>query len=112
MRRFALLAPLWVACSGGSPKLPPPPTDVHTNATAECVRMGHIKRDFTADFEARGLSGSAVLSYRGPGPLVLDVRGLEIREVADEKNQLLKYTVAPEQPVVGGALIITPPSDG
>ena len=89
--------------------------DVHSFARPAEARVTHIALDLQADFTARRLGGRATLTFvRRPDAreLVLDTRGLEIRQVLDERRQPLKFRLEPPVEHLGQALVIGLPASG
>ena len=120
----ALLAAV-AACgqSGTKSDMPPLPAsatapvtyepDIHSWAQPSVARVKHVDLDLVADFDARTLSGTATLDVTGePGAtqVILDVRNLEIRSVADDKGQALAFTLGAEDPIKGQALTVAVPA--
>lgn len=120
------LAAALSACDGlGEPRsdMPPLPAsatapvtyvrDIHSYARPEIARVKHVDIDLTADFEAQTLSGTATLDVTGePGAtqLILDIRNLEIRSVADEDGRPLAFALGQDDPILGQPLTITVPA--
>ncbi|MFY7853361.1 MAG: M1 family aminopeptidase/hydrolase, partial [Brevundimonas sp.] len=87
--------------------------DIHSYARPETARVKHVDLDLTADFESQTLSGTATLDVTGePGAtqLILDIRNLEIRSVADEEGRPLAFALGQDDPILGRALTITVPA--
>jgi len=112
-------------CGGSAPKsdMPPLPAsasapvtyerDLHSWAQPQVARVKHVDLDLVADFVAKTLSGTATLDVTGqPGAteVVLDVRNLEIRSVADTGGDALPFLLGADDPIRGQALTVTVPA--
>ncbi len=89
--------------------------DVHSFARPAEARVTHLALDLQADFTAHRLGGRATLTFvRRPDvrELVLDTRGLEIRQVLDERQQPLTFRLEPPVEHLGQALVIALPASG
>ena len=89
--------------------------DVHSFARPAEARVTHVALDLQADFTAHRLGGRATLTFvRRPDvrELVLDTRGLEIRQVLDERQQPLTFRLEPPVEHLGQALVIALPASG
>ena len=89
--------------------------DVHSFARPAEARVTHLALDLQADFTAHRLGGRATLTFvRRPEvrELVLDTRGLEIRQVLDERQQPLTFRLEPPVEHLGQALVIALPASG
>jgi len=79
------------------------------------VLVRHLALDLTADFDARRLVGSAVLTFdnpRGAKTLVLDTRDLEIRGVhSGDGASSFAFTLGEEKERLGRALEIDVPAE-
>ncbi|WP_309629605.1 M1 family metallopeptidase [Brevundimonas sp.] len=87
--------------------------DIHSWAQPAIARVKHVDLDLVADFAARTLSGTAALDVTGePGAtqVVLDVRNLEIRSVADDRGNPLQFALGAEDPIKGQSLTVTTPA--
>lgn len=83
------------------------PPDPHSFSEPEKVRTRGLDLDLTVDFERRILEGAATWSLERPdkdAPLVLDVDGPEILEVADAEGGPLDWELGPPDPVLGRPL--------
>ncbi len=83
--------------------------DVHSHAEPNRVRVTHLSLDLTLDFDEREARGSAELAFDRldpNAPLVLDSLGLAIVGVFGADGGARKYTVSPEDPILGSALSI------
>ncbi len=114
-----LLLSAVAACSGGSayPEMPDAPQarDIHSFARPQDARVTHVSLDLEADFTGRVLHGTATLTYArrdGAGELLLDTRGLEIEQVADDRGTALAFELGDETPHMGRPLAITLPDAG
>ncbi len=86
--------------------------DIHSYARPEIARVNHVSLDLTADFEARTLSGTALLEVTaepGAAEIVLDVRDLDIHAVRSNAGPLA-YRLGEVDPILGQALTVTLPS--
>ena len=86
--------------------------DIHSYARPEIARVNHVSLDMTADFEARTLSGTALLEVTaepGAAEIVLDVRDLDIHAVRSNAGPLA-YRLGEVDPILGQALTVTLPS--
>ena len=126
--RLAVMAStlaLLAACGQGDTKsdMPPLPAsatapvtyerDVHSWAQPQIARVRHVDLDLTADFASKTLSGTATLDVTGePGAtqVILDIKNLEIRSVADDKGNALQFALGAEDPIKGQALTVTVPA--
>ncbi|WP_234800672.1 M1 family metallopeptidase [Luteitalea pratensis] len=89
--------------------------DVHSFARPAEARVTHVALELQADFTAHRLGGRATLTFvRRPDvrQLVLDTRGLEIRQVQDERQQPLTFRLEPPVEHLGQALVIALPASG
>ena len=89
--------------------------DVHSFARPAEARVTHVALELRADFTAHRLGGRATLTFvRRPDvrQLVLDTRGLEIRQVQDERQQPLTFRLEPPVEHLGQALVIALPASG
>ena len=87
--------------------------DVHSWAQPQIARVRHVDLDLTADFATRTLSGTAALDVTGePGAtqVILDIKNLEIRSVADADGKALQFALGAEDPIKGQALTVTVPA--
>ncbi|OYX56308.1 MAG: aminopeptidase [Brevundimonas subvibrioides] len=126
--RLAVMAStlaLLAACGQGDTKsdMPPLPAsatapvtyerDIHSWAQPQIARVRHVDLDLTADFATKTLSGTATLDVTGePGAtqVILDIKNLEIRSVADDKGNALQFAFGAEDPIKGQALTVTVPA--
>ena len=89
--------------------------DPHSHARPDVARVRHVSLDLSADFAARRLSGRVALTLEvapGAAEVVLDTRGIAIREVADGTGRALEYTLGAEDagfPLMGRALTVALP---
>lgn len=126
--RLAVMASalaLLAACGQGDMKsdMPPLPAsatapvtyerDIHSYAQPQIARVKHVDLDLVADFATKTLSGTATLDVTGqPGAtqVILDVRNLEIRSVADDKGNALQFALGADDPIKGQPLTVTVPA--
>jgi leukotriene-A4 hydrolase len=119
--RMALLFTLLAAAC--TPRLPLPeqaqlaslPVDPHSYARPEEARVTHVSLDLAPDFATRRLSGTARLTIaRAPGAdsIVLDVRDLTIKRVADSRGNALGFRIGTSQQFLGAPLAIALPTSG
>ncbi len=93
------------------------PRDPHSAADPSQIRVTHLDLDLKADFAARTLEGSVVLSLERAKPelttLMLDTRDVEIRGVEASRDgkawTKAAYQLNGETPILGSALQITAP---
>ena len=86
--------------------------DVHSWARPEIARVVHVSLDLAADFEAKTLSGTALLEVTaepGATEIVLDVRDLDIHAVRSNAGPL-DYRLGEADPILGQALTVALPS--
>lgn len=120
---FLLLAGL-AACSGpGDPGPQGPGADApervhdpHSFARPDLARVTHLSLDLTVDFDARRLVGRAsldVAAAEGTDELILDTRGLDVRDVfleegegAEGDEQVATFALTSPDPLLGRALVI------
>ena len=91
------------------------PVDPHSYARPEEARVTHVALDLAPDFATRRLSGTARLSIaRAPGAdsIVLDVRDLTIKRVADSRGNALGFRIGTSQQFLGAPLAIALPTSG
>ena len=87
--------------------------DIHSWAQPAIARVKHVDLDLVADFATKTLSGTATLDVTGePGAIqvILDVKNLEIRSIADDKGNALQFALGAEDPIKGQALTVTVPA--
>jgi aminopeptidase N len=113
-----LAAVVGSACAGASPgsdATPAAEPDLHSFARPDTARVVHVALDLRADFAARMLHGTAVLSVEraaGAGDVVLDTRDLTIERVTDQAGRPLEFTLGPADPVLGQPLTVRLPEEG
>ncbi|ADV61079.1 Peptidase M1 membrane alanine aminopeptidase [Isosphaera pallida ATCC 43644] len=94
--------------------------DTHSRGRPWEIAVNHLALDLTADFQAKRLQGEATLTLKvAPDVpkethLYLDVKGLDIIGVAavgpvGEPECPLSYRLDGNDPILGSALIVTPP---
>ncbi|HWW11434.1 MAG TPA: M1 family metallopeptidase [Brevundimonas sp.] len=89
------------------------PLDSHTYAQPDIAHVRHVALDLAADFTAHTLSGTATLDVQGrPGAteVVLDIKNLDIRGVADAAGVPLQFTVGPNNTIKGQPLTVRFPA--
>jgi aminopeptidase N len=112
---FIGIAANWAAADPNRP-------DPHSLSRPDQVRVTHLDWSMTVDFQTRTLRGSASWHIvREPGcppeaPLILDTRGLRIREVraiaaAGAAPRTVPYRLGPVDPLLGAPLVIEIPAD-
>jgi hypothetical protein len=87
--------------------------DIHSWAQPQVARVKHVALDLIADFATKTLSGTATLDVTGePGAtqVILDVRNLEIRTVADAAGRPLTFALGADDPIKGQALTVSTPA--
>jgi leukotriene-A4 hydrolase len=70
--------------------------DDQTFARPEIARVTHVALDLDADFAAKRMAGTATLDIQareGATEIVLDSKGLEIEQVADDRGQPLQWAL-------------------
>src|SRR3954465_6885698 len=123
---FRSLAYTWIlpvalaatGCSNGGAAMAPVPPDPSSYANVSAFVTTHLLLDLTANFDARTLSGAAVLTLdRRNGTateLVLDTRDLNISKVeaatGDGTFAPAAFTLDAATPAFGSALRITRPA--
>ena len=86
------------------------PHDEHSHARPDEVRVDHLDLDWTVDFDAQRLEGTATwtLTRRDPtAPLRLDVKSLDIEEVEAGQGEVFRaapHEIVPGDPVLGDTL--------
>ncbi len=85
--------------------------DPHSYSDSAQPQTSSLDLKARIDFATRTLEGEASLTFlsAGEGPLDLDTRELEIREVVDLAGAPLPYTLHPSEPVLGSRLSISLP---
>ena len=86
--------------------------DVHSFARPNEARVTHVDLDLHADFGARMITGTATLDVQaapGAREIVLDTRGLAIREVTDGAGRQLQHALGAEDSILGRPLTIQLP---
>ena len=88
--------------------------DRHSYANPGEARVTHVSLDLRADFGARVLDGVARLTVsRTSGDrLVLDTNGLAVQAVTTSTGTPLPFELAPADPVLGRALVVSLPRAG
>ena len=85
------------------------PFDSHTYARPDIAHVRHVALDLSADFAAHTLSGTATLDVQGrPGAteVVLDIKNLDIRNVADASGAPLRFVVGDNDAIKGQPLTV------
>lgn len=119
-RTAALAALLWVpACSARDTEVSAPQPvaapDAHSYARPDEARVKHVSLDLVPDFEAKRLGGTARLTFeKAPDAdsILLDIRGLAIRQVTDVQGNPLGFNVGADDPVRGQPLAVALPAEG
>ena len=91
------------------------PRDVHSYARPEEARVTHVSLELVPDFTAKRIGGTARLTVERTAnvdSIILDIRDLAIKHVADDKGTPLAFTVGPAKEYLGAPLIITYPREG
>lgn len=91
--------------------------DVHSYGNPEKVRVRSVALDLTASFEARTLSGSAILGIdvaSGKDPLIVDTRDLAIESVETSGSgasyATAKWTIGTRNKILGAPLTVEVPA--
>lgn len=87
--------------------------DIHSYAQPTIARVKHVDLNLTADFATKTLSGTATLDVTGQAgatQVILDIKNLDIRSVADERGAALAFALGPVDPIKGQALTVTVPA--
>ena len=96
-----------------TPALAPALTeDVHSFANPDEARVTHVDLRLAVDFGARALTGTATLDFRRTADaesLVLDTRGLDIRNVTTPEGEPLEWSLGDEVEHLGRPLRIALP---
>ncbi len=111
------------ATSGMTSDMPPLPAsatapityepDIHSYAQPALARVKHVDLDLTADFSARTLSGTATLDVTGQAgatQIILDVKNLDVRSVADSSGNALPFALGADDAIKGQPLTVTLPA--
>lgn len=121
MRQFLSAATLLVACIPIAQPVcaeqdPPSPIlktsdaiDVLSYAVPQIARVTHVDLDLTADFKAHVLRGTAtldILAQATADQIVLDDKGLVIRQITNARGQPLKWSVGADDDYKGAALTV------
>ena len=89
-----------------------PRLDPHSFHDTEQPSIVHFSLKAHVDFDARRLDGEVVLRLAAPasaGPLDLDTRDLDIRQVADNSGRPLRHTLSAPEPILGARLRVDLP---
>lgn len=115
-RLFILFSTLIIisACSDKTVSVDkhPAASDPHSFANTNQVQMTHIQLDLRADFDAKILSGNAILTlkyFKKAPELILDTRALTINKVSGfchNKWQPLAFSMGKNDKILGTPLII------
>ena len=91
--------------------------DVHSHGNPEKVRVRSVALDLTASFDARTLSGSAILGIdvaSGKDPLIVDTRDLVIESVETSGSgtsyATAKWTIGARDKILGAPLSVEVPA--
>ena len=110
---FAVLIAIGCAGKDNSPETNASMRDSHSYAVPSEARVTHVHLDLAADFEAKKLSGTAILTLdapRGADKIILDTRDLDIHSVTDSAGVKLEHTLGAVDSIMGQALEIRLPS--
>ena len=91
------------------------PRDIHSYAQPDEARVTHLSLDLVPDFTAKRIGGTARLAIEraaGADSIILDIRDLAIKHVADASGAVLGYTVGASKEFVGAPLAIDLPAAG
>lgn len=112
----AVCAVLLAAC-GTKPTMPADAHDVHSYGNPEAVRVRSVALDLTVSFDARTLSGVAILGIdvaSGKDPLILDTRDLAIESVevsgSGTTYATAKWNVGARDKILGAPLTVEVPA--
>ncbi len=86
--------------------------DDHSYARPQEARVTHVDLDLIADFDRKVLKGTAALTLSTQAnarQVILDVKALDIQAVTDASGQPLKYTLGPNDAMMGQALTVQLP---
>lgn len=89
------------------------PFDSHTYARPDVAHVRHVALDLTADFAAHTLTGTATMDIQGRAgatEIILDIRNLDIRGVADASGAPLSFTVGADDAIKGQPLTVRLPA--
>jgi aminopeptidase N len=81
-----------------------PRLDPHSHVDARQPRARHLRLRLAIDFGTRRLEGTAALHLEAPapeGPLDLDSKELDIREVTTGDGRAVPFEVSPDEPILG-----------
>lgn len=88
--------------------------DPNSFANTENYIVDHVHLDLTVDFDAKLLTGQAILTFKvkaASDEIIVDTRNLEIKGVTDRSGTPLTWNFGEPHPALGSALKIKPPSD-
>ena len=91
------------------------PRDIHSYAQPHEARVTHVSLDLVPDFEAKRIGGTARLAIEreaNADSIVLDIRDLAIKQVADARGTVLGFTVGASKEFVGAPLAVALPATG
>ncbi len=83
--------------------------DPHSYTDPQQGRIQHVDLRWNVDFENKRITGQVTLKLVEPlkGPIDLDTRDLEIRNVTDDSGKTLKWSLGDRDPILGSRLQIT-----
>ncbi|MCC5918206.1 MAG: M1 family metallopeptidase [Cryomorphaceae bacterium] len=105
-----LFATAFIACSTNPETTETPlPMDIHSHYQKSAARALHLNLHLKANFENHTLSGSAIwdIESNGDDEIYLDINGLEIHEIKDDRGNELPFLVGEADPILGEALVIS-----
>ena len=88
----------------------PEARDVHSYARPEIARVTHVGLDLIADFAGQKMTGTATLDLQaapGAEAIVLDSKGLVIRDIRDAQGSPLAWSLGKADPILGAPLTVT-----
>jgi leukotriene-A4 hydrolase len=89
-----------------------PRLDPHSYFDSDQPRTRHIDLDATVDFSQQRVRGEVALVFGGEvsGSLDLDTKGLTVRAAKAGNGSAIPFSVAPEEPILGGRLRLELPA--
>ena len=78
--------------------------DPHSHYVSGQPKMKHVRWHVEVSFADRVLDCTALITFNKPGLTTLDLRGIEIKFVKDDRFFDLAYARIQDRPVIGGAI--------